>query len=98
MFPRSAPLLSHVQVAGTAIELCGTGNGTQGPIYDPVSKILVNLVMPPVIRRMGVGRILSMGTVTWVLRYILFALGASDAVLGMTCGGVTLKGICYRGL
>jgi len=60
-----------------------------------VSEILFMLVMPFFFRRLGVKWMLAVGMAAWVLRYGLFAIGASDDVRWMILMGVLLHGICY---
>lgn len=60
-----------------------------------VSEIFFMLVMPFFFRRLGVKWMLAVGMAAWVLRYGLFAVGASDQVRWMILVGVMLHGICY---
>ena len=53
------------------------------------------LIMPVMFIRLGVKWMLALGMFGWVLRYVLFALGAPDAVLWMVMGGILLHGLCY---
>ena len=53
------------------------------------------LLMPLFFVRLGVKWMLLVGMAAWVVRYVLFALGAPDAVFWMIVGGILLHGICY---
>ena len=53
------------------------------------------LIMPALLVKFGVKRILLIGMAAWALRYTLFALGDIDAKLWMLYLGIVLHGICY---
>lgn len=60
-----------------------------------VSEIFFMLVMPLLFRRLGVKWMLATGMLAWVLRYVLFSIGAPDQVRWMILTGILLHGICY---
>lgn len=60
-----------------------------------VSEIVFMLVMPFFFVRLGVKWMLAVGMSAWVLRYVLFALGAPDQIRWMILVGILLHGICY---
>jgi nucleoside transporter len=60
-----------------------------------MSELLFMLLMPLFFVRLGVKKMLAVGMVAWVLRYILFAFGDTDANYWMLIGGIVLHGICY---
>ncbi|MEM1270732.1 MAG: MFS transporter, partial [Bacteroidota bacterium] len=51
--------------------------------------------IPFFFRRLGVKWMLGIGMLAWVLRYVLFAFGASGSVFWMIWLGIALHGICY---
>ena len=60
-----------------------------------MSEILFMLLMPFFFRRLGVKWMLFIGMMAWVVRYGLFALGASESLYWMILIGIALHGICY---
>jgi MFS family permease len=60
-----------------------------------MSEVGFMLLMPLLFRRLGVKWMLLVGMLAWVVRYILFALGAPDQVVWMAIAGIALHGICY---
>lgn len=60
-----------------------------------MSEIVFMLLIPFFFRKLGVKWMLSIGMACWVLRYVLFAVGAPDQVAWMLLLGVALHGICY---
>jgi nucleoside transporter len=60
-----------------------------------MSEVVFMLLMPVFFVRLGVKWMLAVGMGAWVLRYVLFALAAPDAVFWMIVTGILLHGICY---
>jgi nucleoside transporter len=60
-----------------------------------MSEVGFMLLMPLLFRRLGVKWMLLIGMFAWVLRYVLFALGAPEQVVWMAIAGIALHGICY---
>lgn len=63
--------------------------------FGQMSEIFFMLLMPFFFKRLGVKMMLLVAMVTWVGRYILFAIGTPDNVTWMLLLGVTVHGICY---
>ncbi len=60
-----------------------------------VSEVLFMVLMPFFFVRLGVKWMLGVGMLAWVLRYALFALGATEPTVWMILMGIALHGICY---
>jgi nucleoside transporter len=60
-----------------------------------MSEVVFMLLMPLFFARLGVKWMLAVGMAAWVVRYVLFALAAPDAVFWMIVTGILLHGICY---
>jgi MFS family permease len=60
-----------------------------------MSEFVFILLMPLLFPILGIKKMLLTGMFAWVLRYLLFALGAPDQVVWMILAGVILHGICY---
>jgi nucleoside transporter len=60
-----------------------------------MSEIFFMLLIPYFFRKLGVKWMIMIGMMAWVLRYLLFALGAPDQVAWMLFAGIALHGICY---
>lgn len=88
------PLAFYYQIASRVVEMTGLPIG-QTMSYGQMSEIFFMLVMPLFFARLGVKWMLVAGMAAWVLRYALFAIGASDEVRWMIILGVVLHGICY---
>lgn len=89
--------------AANAVYDVGVSNALTGLLPNPsslmslgqMSEVLFMLLMPLFFRRLGVKWMLAVGMGAWVLRYLLFAWGAPDAVFWMVAAGIALHGICY---
>jgi nucleoside transporter len=88
------PLAFYYQIASRVVEMTGEPIG-RTMSYGQMSEILFMLVMPLFFRRLGVKWMLVVGMLAWVIRYALFAVGASDQITWMILSGILLHGICY---
>ncbi|MGB7325708.1 MAG: MFS transporter [Rubripirellula sp.] len=88
------PLAFYYQIASRVVELSRLPIGTTMS-YGQISEIFFMLVMPFFFKRLGVKWMLAIGMLAWVLRYTLFAFGATDEIRWMIIGGIVLHGICY---
>jgi nucleoside transporter len=60
-----------------------------------MSEVLFMVLMPWFFVRLGVKRMLLVGMLSWVLRYILFAYGDIGSMVWLLYLGILLHGICY---
>jgi nucleoside transporter len=60
-----------------------------------MSELLFMMLLPWFFRRLGVKYMLVVAMLAWVVRYLLFALGAAGPVMWMLWGGILLHGVCY---
>lgn len=60
-----------------------------------MSEIGFMLVMPLMLVRLGVKRMLLIGMAAWAARYVLFAYGDAGSLAWMLYLGILLHGICY---
>jgi nucleoside transporter len=88
------PLAFYYQITSRVVEMAGLPIG-QTMSYGQMSEVFFMVVMPFFFRRLGVKWMLAFGMLAWVVRYALFAVGASDEVRWMIIGGILLHGICY---
>ncbi len=88
------PLAFYYQIASRVVEMSGLPIG-QTMSYGQMSEIFFMLIMPLFFARLGVKWMLALGMLAWVVRYALFAFGASSGLVWMIIAGVVLHGICY---
>ncbi|MDN3579268.1 nucleoside permease [Mucilaginibacter flavus] len=79
------PFLNEVGVTAAA------GKQSMGQM----SEFLFMALMPLFFVRLGVKKMLAVGMLAWVLRYILFAFGDVGGNYWMLIAGIVMHGICY---
>ena len=60
-----------------------------------MSEIIFMLLVPFFFRKLGVKWMIIVAMLAWVLRYVLFAYGASEQSVWMLFAAIALHGICY---
>lgn len=63
--------------------------------FGQISELLFLFLMPLFFARLGVKKMLALGMLAWVLRYVLFAFGDTASNYWMLLAGIILHGICY---
>jgi nucleoside transporter len=63
--------------------------------FGQMSEIGFMLIMPWMLVRLGVKRMLLIGMAAWTTRYLFFAWGNADTLAWMLYAGILLHGICY---
>lgn len=91
----SIPLSVYYAYAPVYVNSTGIENPTFVMSFGQMSEVLFILIMPMLFPILGVKKMLLTGMAAWVLRYILFAMGAGDTIVWMILSGVILHGICY---
>jgi nucleoside transporter len=60
-----------------------------------ISELVFMALMPLFFVRLGVKKMLAVGMLAWVLRYIFFAYGDTGSNYWMLIAGIVMHGICY---
>lgn len=89
------PLAAYYNFTQLYLGSAGVRNIAATQTLGQVSEVVFMLLMPWFFLRLGVKKMLIVGMAAWVLRYLLFAMAAPDAVFWMIVGGILLHGICY---
>jgi nucleoside transporter len=89
------PLAFYYNFTNAFLSEVGVAAPTAIQSLGQVSEFLFLLVMPFLFVRFGVKKMLAIGMLAWVLRYVFFAYGDANAGYWMLIGGVVLHGICY---
>jgi nucleoside transporter len=89
------PLAAYYNFTQLFLGAAGVRNIAATQTLGQMSETVFMFAMPAIFARWGVKRMLLAGMAAWVLRYVLFALGAPDGVYWMIALGILLHGICY---
>ena len=89
------PLAVYYSYAPVFVNDSGISNPAFKMSFGQMSEAFFILLMPFLFPILGIKRMLLVGMGAWALRYVLFSLGAPDAVFWMILGGIILHGICY---
>ena len=89
------PLSFYYGFAEGFLNEIGMKGAASKMIYGQFSEALFILAIPFLFNRIGVKKMLLMGMMAWILRYICFAYGNIDANLWLLYAGIILHGVCY---
>lgn len=89
------PLAFYYSFANPFLNEIGVASAASKMTMGQMSEVLFMLLMPLLFVRWGVKKMLLVGMLAWVLRYVLFAFGNVDEGYWMLIGGIVLHGICY---
>ena len=89
------PLAFYYQNTNPFLVESGVGNPTGLMTLGQASEVLFMLLLPVFLVRYGIKKTLLVGMLAWVVRYLLFAYGDTDARFSMLVAGIVLHGICY---
>lgn len=89
------PLAFYYGNANQFLNEIGMEGAAAKMTFGQMSETLFLFLMPLFFVRLGIKRMLLIGMLAWVIRYLLFAYGDTGANLWMLLTGITLHGICY---
>ena len=89
------PLSFYYGFANLFLNEAGMTNAAGKMILGQVSEAVFILAIPFLFNSIGVKKMLMLGMIAWILRYVCFAYGDSGSNLWMLYAGIVLHGICY---
>lgn len=89
------PLAFYYNFTNLFLNEGGMENAAGKMTFGQMSEIVFMLLMPLFFARLGVRKMLLIGMVAWIVRYILFALGNTGDLVSMLYLGILLHGVCY---
>lgn len=89
------PLAFYYGFTNPFLNDVGVQNAAAKMTLGQVSEFVFMLIMPLLFIRLGVKKMLLLGMLAWVIRYVFFAYGDSGSYMWMLYGGIVLHGVCY---
>jgi len=89
------PLSFYYGFANLFFNELGMANAASKMILGQISEAVFILAIPFLFNSIGVKKILMLGILAWILRYICFAFGNMEANVWMLFAGIILHGVCY---
>ncbi len=89
------PLAFYYAFANRFLNDIGVANAAAKMTMGQVSEIFFMLVLPFFLIRWGIKKVLIVGMLAWVIRYVLFGFGDAESMVFMLYAGIILHGICY---
>jgi nucleoside transporter len=89
------PLSFYYGFANPFLNEIGFSNAAGKMTLGQVSEAVFILAIPFLFNRIGVKKMILLGMTAWILRYICFAYGNTDASTWMLYAGIILHGVCY---
>lgn len=89
------PLAFYYNFTNPFLNEVGVEAAAGKQIIGQVSELLFMALMPLFFKKLGVKKMLAVGMLAWVLRYVLFAYGDTGTNYWMLIGGIVMHGICY---
>jgi len=89
------PLMFYYSFTNVFLNESGMSNAAGKMTMGQMSEIIFMIVMPFFFKRLGVKKMILIGMVAWIIRYLLFAYGNNEELVWMFYLGIVLHGICY---
>lgn len=70
-------------------------NAASKMTFGQASEVIFMLLIPFLFQKLGVKKMLMLGMLAWVLRYVFFAVGNQQDLGVLLILGIVLHGICY---
>lgn len=89
------PLAFYYNFTNLFLNEAGMKSAAAVQSLGQVSEALFMLLIPVFFLRFGVKKMLAIGMLAWVLRYVFFSFGNVDENYWMLIAGIVLHGVCY---
>lgn len=91
----SIPLAFYYSFTNPFLNDMGMENAAFKMTFGQWSEIIFLLLMPLFFKRLGIKKMMLIGMLAWVTRYLLFAYGNGEDLVFMYYMGIILHGVCF---
>ena len=91
----SMPLATYYAYLPLFLKSAGMATPGFRMTFGQMSEIIILLLMPWFLLKLGIKRVFIIGMCAWILRYAIFSYAAIHPVFWMMMLGILLHGICY---
>jgi nucleoside transporter len=89
------PLSFYYSFANAFLNETGMENAAFKMTLGQWSEVIFLVLIPFFFARLGVKKMLLIGMLAWVLRYVLFAYGNNGSLVSLLYAGIILHGVCF---
>lgn len=89
------PLAFYYQETNKFLNEIGVEKAASKMTMGQMSEMIFLFLMPLFFKRFGIKKMLLIGMIAWVLRYIMFSMGNAESGIWLLYIGIILHGICY---
>ena len=89
------PLAFYYNFTNLYLNEIGVKSAAAVQSLGQLSEALFLLIMPLMLKKLGIKRTLLIGMLAWALRYALFAFRDAGSLLWLVIIGLVLHGVCY---
>jgi len=89
------PLAFYYQETNKFLNEVGVSKAAGKMTMGQMSETIFLFLMPLFFARLGVKKMLLIGMIAWILRYLCFGFGDAGSGIALLYAGIILHGICY---
>ncbi|MBC7887268.1 MAG: MFS transporter [Ferruginibacter sp.] len=89
------PLSFYYSLANQFLNETGLNNAASKMAYGQISEAFFIVLIPFFMKRWGIKKMIIVGMIAWIIRFLFFRFGDADGNSWMLMAGILLHGVCY---